>query len=107
MSSYPKSNDDAGCCYRNSKGITATGNRLESGSGCRGGEGAFLSPWGDDKLHGSELGWWGTLRGLGVTLLVPVKMRVRISHVVGLPCGSVIKNLPVDAGDKGSIPDPV
>ena len=85
MSSHPKSNDDVGCRYRNSKGITATGNRLEAGSGCRGGEGAFLSPWGDDKLHVSELRWWGTLRGLGVTLPASVRMRVRISHVLGLP----------------------
>lgn len=40
---------DVGCCHRNSRGITANGNRLEAGSGCRGGEGASLSPRRGDK----------------------------------------------------------
>ena len=28
------------------------------------------------------------------------------TNIQGFPCGSVVKNLPANAGDKGSIPDP-
>lgn len=58
-----------------------TGRRLGAGAG----EGRVpLSPQRDDKPQVSELGWWGTLGGLGVTLPGPVRSTVSQPRVSGV-----------------------